>query len=247
MSVSTKRHSEDPVVAIEDHFAGLGAHYDERAFGTAGHQWVSERELDAVRAALRGMPAGARVLDAGCGNGRITSVLADELGFAVTALDPIPDMLAATKQRSPTVSTLLARLGEPIPLSSSAFDAVVAMRVLKWVPAWELAIEELARVLAPGGRCVLEITNRRSIARLGYRGAPIALCSAPEVRRVAREFGVDLTDVYAGTHLPYPFWSAARTNAKLRACTTLQHGCDAVLGTAGARSLVLAGHKRVWP
>jgi SAM-dependent methyltransferase len=232
--VSTKRHSEDPVGAIEDHFAGLGARYDEGAFGTAGQQWVSQRELDAVRTA-------------GCGNGRITQVLADELGFTVTALDTVPDMLVATKQRSPAVSTLLARLGEPIPLPTAAFDAVVAMRVLKWVPAWELAVAELARVLAPGGRCVLEITNRRSIARLGYRGAPIALCSVPEVRHVADGNGIDLDDLYPGTHLPYPFWSAARTNATLHACTTLQHMCDAVLGGAGARSVVLAGKKRVWP
>lgn len=243
MSVSTKRRSEDPVGEIEDHFAGLGARYDERAFGTAGQQWVSQRELDSVRTALEGLPRGARVLDAGCGNGRVTQVLAGELGFAVTALDPVPDMLVATRRRSPGVSTVLARLGEPIPLPSAAFDAVVAMRVLKWVPAWESAIEEVARVLAPGGRCVLEITNRRSIARFGYRGAPIALCSVREVRDVARGHGVDLTDAYPGTHLPHPFWNAAKTNATLRACTTLQRACDALAGTAGARSIVLAGHK----
>jgi ubiquinone/menaquinone biosynthesis C-methylase UbiE len=134
MSVSTKRRSEDPVGEIEDHFAGLGARYDERAFGTAGQQWVSQRELDSVRTALEGLPRGARVLDAGCGNGRVTQVLAGELGFAVTAFDPVPDMLVATRRRSPGVSTVLARLGEPIPLPSAAFDAVVALEVLEHMP-----------------------------------------------------------------------------------------------------------------
>ena len=203
MSVSTKRRSEDPVGEIEDHFASLGAtvrrarlRYRGSTVGlTAGARFSTRRARRGCRAAH----ACSTPVVAMGGSPRCSPVSS---ASAVTALDPVPDMLVATRQRSPGVSTVLARLGEPIPLPSATFDAVIAMRVLKWVPAWESAIEEIARVLAPGGRCVLEITNRRSIARFGYRGAPIALCSVGEVRDVARGHGVDLTDAYPGTHLP---------------------------------------------
>ena len=234
------------VEAIEDHFTDLGADYDRTAFAAAGLQWVSERELAAVRAAFRDLPTGSRVLDAGCGNGRITELLC-ELGHSVTTLDPVREMLETTTARAAEhdarVEGVQARLGETLPFRDESFDAVIAMRVLKWVPAWAVAIDELARVLVRNGRLVVELTNRRSLARFGYGATPITLCSVRQVRRQGAGDGITWTDAFAGTHLPHPLWSAARSAGAVRACASVQRGCDALLGSAAARSVVLAGNK----
>jgi SAM-dependent methyltransferase len=229
-------------LTADEHFAELGASYEADAFRTAGHRWISEREVGVVMTALSDLAYGARVLDVGAGNGRIARVLVDR-GASVVAADSVPEMLESLRERVPDATPLLARLGERLPLDDGTFDAVIAMRVLKWVPDWRAAVRELARVLVPGGLIVLEITNRRSLARFGYRGAPISLCTVREVRDEGRAAGVTWTAAHPGSHLPHACWSAARGSGALRACTALQKGADALLGTRGARSVLLVGRK----
>lgn len=236
-----------PVIGAEAHFATLGAGYDADAFSGGGLGWVSTRELDAVRAALSGIPEGSRVLDAGAGNGRVTRVLGSELGLEVIALDAVPEMLATIRRFRPTTTTVLARLGEPLPFEPATFDAVVSLRVLKWVPAWEHALTELARVLRPGGRIVVEITNRRSLARFGYRHAPVTPVTRRMARGVGDRAGIRWTRELAGTHLPFAAWNAAGDGLALRALTAIQRGADRLLGPVGARSIVLVGEKSQSP
>ncbi|MBM3674680.1 MAG: class I SAM-dependent methyltransferase [Actinobacteria bacterium] len=228
----------------EAHFTRLGAGYDDEAFAGAGLRWVSERELDAVRAAFADLPEGARVLDAGAGNGRVTRVLDAELGLSVTALDAVPEMLTTIERWNPGTRTVLARLGEPLPFETASFDAVVSLRVLKWVPAWEHALTELARVVRPGGRVVVEITNRNSLARLGYRHAPVTPVARRSVREVGARAGICWTSEAAGTHLPFALWRAASGPSALRAVAAVQRGADRALGPVGARSIVLVGERR---
>jgi len=238
MNASTSRTG-----TADEHFARLGAGYDNEAFTGAGLQWVSTRELDAVRRSLAGTPARARVLDAGAGNGRVTRVLGSELGFDVTALDAVPAMLATIKRSIPETKTVVAHLGEPLPFETASFDAVVSLRVLKWVPAWEYALSELVRVLRPDGRIVIEITNRNSLARFGYRNAPVKPVARRAVREVGERAGVCWTTEIPGTHLPFALWQFGNRHGVLRAVTAIQRGADLVLGTTAARSIVLAGYK----
>jgi len=227
----------------EEHFTRLGECYDAESFTGEGLQWVSTRELDAVRRALAGTPRGALVLDAGAGDGRVTRVLGSELGFDVTALDAVPEMLATIERSSPAAHTVLARLGEPLPFATGSFDAVVALRVLKWVPAWEHALTELARVLRPAGRIVIEITNRNSLARFGYRNAPVTPVARRSVRDVGERAGIRWTSEIPGTHLPFALWRVANRTPLLGVVTSIQRGADLVLGPTAARSVVLAGCK----
>ena len=242
--LTERPHSERGASAAE-HFAVLGATYDRSAFGEAGTRWVSDRELRIVSSAISHLPEGAKVLDAGAGNGRFSQLLAERHRLHVTALDLVPEMLQTVHARVPSAQTVLARLGEPLPLRTQSFDAVVSIRVLKWVPAWQDAMHDLARVLKPGGTIVVEITNRHSLARFGYIGAPIGLCTIAEMRAIGRQVGIDWTAASAGTHLPHPVWSRARSNLAVRVCSSIQVGLDALLRTAGARSIFLAGTKQL--
>ncbi|MET8505757.1 class I SAM-dependent methyltransferase [Streptomyces sp. NPDC004787] len=76
-------------------------------------------EPEVIGAAL---PAGASILELGSGAGRVTVPLA-ERGFAVTAVDESPEMLAVVGERAPDVETVLSPIEElRLP---RRFDAVV--------------------------------------------------------------------------------------------------------------------------
>jgi len=94
-------------------------------------------------------------LDLGCGTGRHTQSLV-EAGFRVWALDQSTEMMARAKAKcpSPRVSWVRHNLGQPLPLSSSTFDVIVLGLVIEHLQELSGVFGELARVLAPGGRCI---------------------------------------------------------------------------------------------
>jgi ubiquinone/menaquinone biosynthesis C-methylase UbiE len=230
-------------VDFAEHFTQLGVGYDEHAFSRPGLSWVSHREVAIVTSALADLPARASVLDAGAGNGRFTRALVDELHLDVTALDMLPVMLDSIRDRVPSAKTVLGRLGQPLPFADATFDAAVAVRVLKYVPQWTFAIRELARVLRPGGRLILEMTNRRSASRLGYHGAPITLCSIHEIETAGTAMGFEWSCALPGSHLPQPVWSRA-DGGLLKACTGAQRVLDRTFRAVGARNVFFVGRRR---
>ena len=93
---------------------------------------------------------GARVLDAGCGTGRLAAALADSGLARVWGVDASPEMLAVARAKTQHAGFKQGRL-EALPFKDGWFDAAVAWLVVHLVdrPA---AFRELRRVLRPGGR-----------------------------------------------------------------------------------------------
>ncbi len=89
-----------------------------------------------------------RVVDLGAGTGKFTRVLVS-LGHEVVAIEPDPEMRALLAQLSPEV-TARAGSAESMALPSESVDAVVAAQSFHWF-ANDLAREEIARVIRPGG------------------------------------------------------------------------------------------------
>jgi malonyl-CoA O-methyltransferase len=106
--------------------------------------------------ALFGPVAGKRVLDLGCGTGRHTLALAGA-GARVTALDQSPEMMARAraKLRGHAVDWVLHALPDPLPFPGAAFDLAVLGLVAEHVADVRGLLAEVARVLRPGGRCLL--------------------------------------------------------------------------------------------
>jgi ubiquinone/menaquinone biosynthesis C-methylase UbiE len=104
-----------------------------------------------------GLKPGARVLDAGCGPGRLTMPLAVAVGpeGQVLALDIQEEMLSLTRDKVQTagldnVQFIQANLGEG-KLPSEYFDYAVMVTVLGEIPDQASALQEIYRTLKPGG------------------------------------------------------------------------------------------------
>ena len=94
-----------------------------------------------------------RVLDVGCGEGQVAR-RAVALGADVVGVDPTRNQIGVAHERGrgPAYGEATAEL---LPFRDAAFDAVVMCLVIEHIDPMEPAIEEMARVLEPGGRFLL--------------------------------------------------------------------------------------------
>ena len=102
---------------------------------------------------------GENVLDIGAGMGP-ASVEAASRGAHVVAIDPSRFMRAILGfrrqfQKDPGLITVEAGAAEKIPLSKRSTDVVCAVNAIHHWTDLEGSIEEIARVIAPGGRVLL--------------------------------------------------------------------------------------------
>jgi SAM-dependent methyltransferase len=97
------------------------------------------------------------VLDVGCGEGQVARKAA-ELGAEVVGVDPTRNQITVAHQRAggPRYGEAAA---EALPFRDASFDAVVMCLVIEHIDPMEPAIDEMARVLQPGGRCLLLLNH----------------------------------------------------------------------------------------
>ena len=121
--------------------------------------WAAEQ---LSRLALRGDEV---VLDAGCGSGKITAVLADLVPRGrVYAVDAAPSMAAHTERALRTRAIVscqdLAQLTLP-----EAVDVIFSNATFHWIPDHPALFAALHRNLKPGGRLLAQCGGRGNIDR----------------------------------------------------------------------------------
>jgi trans-aconitate methyltransferase len=154
---------------VSDVRGGTGA-TDAAAAALAPQQWSAERYaqhaafVPAFGASLvdRLAPkAGERILDLGCGDGTLTTQIA-ERGAAVVAVDASADFVTAARNAG-----VDARLADATALGfDREFDAVFSNAVLHWVHDADAALSGIFRALRPGGRFVAEFGGHGCIAAI---------------------------------------------------------------------------------
>lgn len=148
---TTTRLPDDPV-SIYDRFTNL---YD-LMFRVNGYGGSVERYL---RETALPLPAGARVLDAGCGTGLLTLAFlrVHERPANITSIDLSMRSLQTARRavqklpQGPRRRVAFAQSNAlTLPFADETFDFVLTSGVLEYLPLRE-GLGELARVLAPGG------------------------------------------------------------------------------------------------
>lgn len=93
----------------------------------------------------------ARVLDVGTGEGQVARLAVDGGAELVVGVDPTANQVVEAARRGG--GPVYARSGaDALPFPDRSFDAVVACLVFEHIEAVDDAIDEVARVLRPGGR-----------------------------------------------------------------------------------------------
>ena len=102
--------------------------------------------------------SGDRIIDVGCGAGQLLGHLAKAVGECgeVIGLDPSADQLAQAKSNCSDFSnvTLLEKGADETGLPDDSCDAATSTQALEYIPDVDAALDEITRVLKPGGNLV---------------------------------------------------------------------------------------------
>ena len=140
--------------------------WDARTYDRIAHPMARWGEAVLDRLDLAG---DERVLDAGCGSGRVTERLLERLSRGrVVALDASPRMIEEARQRlagyGDRVEFLVADLRAPIPIQT--VDAVFSTATFHWIADHEALFRNLASVTRAGGQLVAQCGGAGNLARV---------------------------------------------------------------------------------
>jgi len=131
---------------------------------------VSDLQFEAGKRLVErlGVDEGARVLDVGCGTGRLAHWLAERVGpkGAVTGIDPLEERIQIARSRGGDVRFEVGQAEDLGAFEDASFDAVCMSSVFHWVAEKAKALAEVRRVLRPGGRLGVT-TSPHELARAG--------------------------------------------------------------------------------
>jgi len=185
----------DPAVVA--YYDRLAPSYDRDRFGNSYGAFLSLEERAILASYL---PRGAkRVLDLGCGTGRLTD-------YATHGCDASLESLRIAAVKRPDKRFAAADI-TCLPFASASFDAALAFHVLMHLDAEAIraAFREIARVLRPGGVLIADVVSglRRRVRPRAVRGwhGETALTRA-EFAAIADSAGLAMTGARGVMLLP---------------------------------------------
>jgi 2-polyprenyl-6-hydroxyphenyl methylase/3-demethylubiquinone-9 3-methyltransferase len=121
------------------------------------------------------------LLDVGCGSGYHLARLRRR-GYDAVGLDGSAAMLVQARAHAPGLPVVIGDV-ESLPFPAQSFDVVVCIEVLRYLRDTATCINEIARVLRPGGACLVTATPRLNLN--GY-WAVNRLATFVPLRRLSR-------------------------------------------------------------
>jgi SAM-dependent methyltransferase len=168
---------------------------------------------------------GERVLDVACGTGVVARAAAERVGTAgrVVGVDLNPGMIAVARSLPPPAGASIEwveRSALDLRLQDASMDVALCQQGLQFFPDKALALREMRRVLARGGRLALSVWNSvglynsavgEALTRFVGDAAALQFCASrqvpckDELQRLAVEAGFCAVEVRVSrinVHLP---------------------------------------------
>ena len=92
-----------------------------------------------------------KILDLGCGTGKLALYLKEETGCEVTGIDPVQANIEKARLKTSSV-TFLVQSAERMSFANETFDVAVSLKALHEIPSPQEALRESHRVLKTGGK-----------------------------------------------------------------------------------------------
>jgi 2-polyprenyl-6-hydroxyphenyl methylase/3-demethylubiquinone-9 3-methyltransferase len=183
------------------------------------------------------------VLDLGCGGGFMAETLAQR-GATVVGIDPCAPAIAAAISHARVMGLPIdyrVGWGESLPLASGSLDVIVCVDVLEHVDSLDTVLEEIRRVLKPGGLLLFDTINCTPLATF------VMVTMAERVLRLLPR----------GTHDPRAFIAPEQLRTKLEALDFsvspmvgfgprgLDRDLDFTFGVLPTKAILYLGHARL--
>jgi ubiquinone/menaquinone biosynthesis C-methylase UbiE len=163
----------DPLAAVLDPGDSLGAK----------NHALDRVHKHAIAAAL-GDVRQRRVIDFGCGTGRLAAWLSSR-GATVDGVDVTPEMIEVAQARRLPQATFIVIEDDGLPFVNGTFDLAVSAYVLQYYVSQPGIAAEIARVLRPGGiLATVEQVTESDIGRGGSLTAYVGMFEAAGFRTV---------------------------------------------------------------
>jgi SAM-dependent methyltransferase len=175
------------------------------------HVWPPVRASARVATMHLGNLAPGRLLDVGCGAGRILE-LARDAGWQAEGLEPDPIAAAATQQRLGI--TIHVGAAEEADWGEECFDAVTMSHVIEHCTNPALAVQRCHRLLRMGGSLVITTPNPESLAHAKLHGSwchldpprHLFLFSAQALKALVESNGFSIDNAYSSTRNAGATW-----------------------------------------
>jgi trans-aconitate 2-methyltransferase len=176
-----------------------------RDWDAATYDRVSAPQVEWALKVLERLPlrGDERVLDAGCGSGRVTQLLLERLPRGhVVAVDSAPSMVAHAREALDPERTTVLRASLTELVLDEPVDAAFSNAVFHWIVDHDTLFARLNAALRPGGRLVAQCGGKGNVERF---------------HQAAKEVGArqPYADHLAGWRGPWHFAGAEETAARL--------------------------------
>jgi ubiquinone/menaquinone biosynthesis C-methylase UbiE len=130
------------------------------------------------RKIVKYIPANSKILDVGCGyNGKLLYKIKDKIkaGFGI-------DISVNQEHRDDKITLIKHNLTQPLPFENNSFDVVTSLANLEHLQNPEYSLEEIHRILKPGGLLLLTTPTTFSKPVLEFLSYKLGLISQQEIR-----------------------------------------------------------------
>lgn len=146
---------------------------------------------------------GKRVLEIGCGAGLVSSHLA-MAGAKLTSVDLTDQAIEITKERfklKQLESDIRSMNAEEMDFKDNTFDFVISWGVIHHSGNMQNILDEIYRVLKPGGKVYLMVYNKKSLRSLVFAPFWLGIVRGKLLTKSIKEIISEITDGYIARHL----------------------------------------------